>query len=60
MGIRVNYIDKQEFIPLYQQARIETLYERNIRSGFAASGLDLYEPDRVISLLHALIHILSP
>ena len=30
MGLGVNHIDKQEFLPLYQQARSEALYAYNI------------------------------
>jgi hypothetical protein len=56
----VNYIDKQEFLPLYQQARTEALHERNIRSSFAATGLVPYDSDRVLSILHAPIHTPSP
>jgi hypothetical protein len=60
MGLGVNHIDKQEFLLLYQQARAEALHESNIRSGFAATGLVPYEPDRVLSLLQAQIQTPSP
>jgi len=60
MGLGVNHIDKQEFLPLYQLARIEALHERNIRSGFSATGLVPYQLDRVLSLLHALLRTPSP
>jgi len=30
MGLGVNYINKQEFLPLYQQARAEALHKKNI------------------------------
>ena len=45
----VNHIDKQEFLRLYYEARKEALHERNIRSGFAATGLVPCNPDRVLS-----------
>jgi hypothetical protein len=55
MGLGVNHIDKQDFLPFYQLARHEALREANIRSGFAAIGLVLYEPNRVLSILHTQI-----
>ena len=60
ISLGVNHIDKQEFLRLYQQARAEALHENNIRSGFAATGLVPYEPDRVLSLLHAQFRTPSP
>jgi hypothetical protein len=60
MSLGVNHIDKQDFLPLYQQARAESLYEKTIHSGFAATGLVPYEPDRVLSLLHAQFHTPIP
>jgi hypothetical protein len=60
MGAGVNHIDKQEFLPLYQRARFEALSKQNIQSGFAATGLILYNPDRVLSLIHAQFKTLSP
>jgi len=52
MSLGVNHINKQEFLPLYQQARAEALHEKNVQSGFAATGLVPYEPDCVLSLFH--------
>jgi len=60
MSLGVNHIDKQEFLPLYQQARAEALHESNLRSGFAATGLVPYEPNRVLSLLHTQYNTPSP
>jgi hypothetical protein len=60
MSLGVNHIDKQEFLPLYQQARREALHTSNIRSGFAAAGLVPYDPTRVLSLLHAQLRTPSP
>ncbi|TID24025.1 Transposase Tan1 [Venturia nashicola] len=56
MGLGINHINKQEFLLLYQQARAEALHERNVRSGFTATGL----VPNVLSLLHAQIHTPSP
>ena len=52
MSLSINYIDKQEFLPLYQQARMEALHENNIYSGFIATGLIPYKLDRVLLLLY--------
>jgi hypothetical protein len=60
MRLSVNYINKQEFLPLYQQARAEALHESNLRSSFAAIGLVPYEPDRVLSYLHTQYYTPSP
>jgi len=60
MSLGVNQIDKQEFLSIYQEARAEALHQNNIRSGFAATGLVPYKPDRVLSLLHAQYHMPSP
>jgi len=30
ISLSINYIDKQEFLPLYQQARAKALYEKNV------------------------------
>jgi hypothetical protein len=43
-----NHIDKLDFLAAYPQARVSTLKPDNILSGFAATGLVPYNPDRVI------------
>ena len=62
MSFDINQIDKQEFLSVYQQARAEALHQSNVRSGFAATGLVPYDPDRVLSLLYIQYHnhTLSP
>jgi hypothetical protein len=55
-GRGVNHIDKPEFLPLYRQARQTALYQNNMQAGFAATSLVPYNPDRVLSLLHAECH----
>ncbi|MDP1994524.1 MAG: transposase [Ignavibacteria bacterium] len=60
MSSGVNYIDKNEFLPMFKQARAEALHEDNIKSGFSATGLVPYNPDRVLSLLHVQYHTVSP
>jgi hypothetical protein len=60
MSLGVNHIDKQEFLLLYQQARLDAIYKDNIKSGFAATGLVPYNPERVLSILHAPVNTPSP
>ena len=56
----IQYINKQEFLRLYQQARMEVLHSSNIQSGFAAIGLILYNLDRVLSRLYIQLCTLTP
>ena len=60
MRLHINHIDKQEFLLLYQQSRAEALNEKNILSGFAATGLAPYNPDRVLCHLHVQIRTPTP
>lgn len=56
----INHVNKYEFLPLYRQARQTALHQSNIRAGFAATGLVLYNPDYVLSQLHAEYQTPSP
>ena len=60
MSRGVNHIDKYDFLPLFQQTRTESLHQNNIRNGFAAIDLVLFDPDRVLSVLHEQYHTPSP
>ena len=60
INLGTNHIDKQDFLLFYQKARLEALHEKNIESGFAATGFVPYEPNRVLSLLHVQFHPASP
>ena len=60
MRLGINHIDKLEFLAIYKQARTESITENNIRSGFAATGLVPYDPDRVLSGLHIQMRTPSP
>src|SRR5450432_1342095 len=48
----VNHIDKQEFLEAYYKARKETMTFSNIQSSFAATGIHLYDPERVLAKLN--------
>jgi hypothetical protein len=56
----IDHIDKQEFLRLYQQARPEALYKNNIQSGFRATGINPYDPDQVLTVLHTTLRTPSP
>ena len=47
----VNHIDKHDFLQAYLIARTEAASIANIQSGFAATGLVPYDPERVLSKL---------
>jgi predicted Fe-Mo cluster-binding NifX family protein len=44
----VNTIDKQHFTALYSPAREKAFTSKNIKAGFAATGLFPFNPDRVL------------
>ena len=50
--VRVNYIDKPDFLSAYSTACIEALTLNIVRSGFTATRLVLYDPERVLSKLN--------
>ena len=52
IGRGVNCINKRKFLPLYRQARQTALHQNNIQAGFAATGLVLYSPKRVLVQLY--------
>jgi hypothetical protein len=48
----VSHIDKSDFLSAYFTARIEALTLNIVRSGFAATGLVPYDPERVLLKLN--------
>jgi len=52
MRVGVNYINKSDFLLAYLTARTESLTSNTICSGFAATGLVPYDPERVLSKLN--------
>jgi uncharacterized protein YjaZ len=42
MALDINYIDKDEFLTIYSSVCMEPLNEKNIQSGFRATGLAPY------------------
>ncbi|KAM4061094.1 DDE superfamily endonuclease [Hirsutella rhossiliensis] len=47
----IHHIDKQDFLPIYLEARRQALSPSNIRSGFMATGLFPFDPNGVLSRL---------
>jgi hypothetical protein len=56
----LNYIDKPDFLTAYISARQESITPDTIRSGFAATGLVLFDPERVLSRLNTHLRTLTP
>jgi hypothetical protein len=49
--VGVHHIDKEDFLIIYPSVRALALNEKNIKSGFRATGLIPYDPQRVLSNL---------
>jgi hypothetical protein len=60
MRLGVNHISKEEFLTAYLRAHKSSFITSNIQAGFAATGLVLDEPDRVLSNLDPVIRTPSP
>jgi hypothetical protein len=58
--LSINHIDKEEFLQLYYPAHVQAITEKNIWSGFTATGLVPYDPDRVLSTLNPVVRTPSP
>jgi hypothetical protein len=58
--LSVNHINKDEFLQLYHPAHAQAITEKNIRSGFTATGLVPFDPDRVLSTLNPTVRTPSP
>jgi hypothetical protein len=58
--VGVNYIDKVDFLRAYYTARIAAITTSTIRSGFVATGLVLYDPDRVLTKLCTQLRTPTP
>ena len=59
MRLRINHITKLEFILAFGQA-FKAFTEQNIKAGFRATGLVLYNPERVISCLDLRLRTPTP
>jgi len=56
----VNHINKQDFLEAYYNAHVETMNPANIQSSFTATGVLLYDPERVLSKLNTQLRTPTP
>lgn len=60
MRLGINHITKEDFLAEYHIAHEQAITKKNILSGFAASGLIPFDPERVLSTLSPIIRTPSP
>ena len=60
MRVGYNHIDKTDFLPAYMSARTEAITTDIARSGFAATGIVPYDPERVLSKLNTQLRTPTP
>jgi hypothetical protein len=61
MRLSINHITKEEFLPTFFIAHQQTMTTRNITSGFRATSLVPFDPERVLENLGPIIEAtLSP
>ena len=60
MALGINHIDKDHFLTVYASVRKEALSQKNILSGFKATGLVPYDPEQVLSRLNTQLHTPTP
>jgi len=60
MRVGINHIDKDDFLTLYQEIRPAVFQSGTIQSGFRATGIIPFDPDRVLSELHVQMQTPSP
>ncbi|BCR88024.1 uncharacterized protein ACHE_40588S [Aspergillus chevalieri] len=60
MRLRINHIDKFNFLEAYPHTRFETFKPETIRNSFAAAGLVPFDPDRVLSKLNIRLRTPTP
>ena len=60
MQVGINYINKDDFLTLYKEICPAVFQSATIQSGFKATGITPFNPDRVLSELHIQMQTLSP
>jgi hypothetical protein len=60
MRLRINHINKLDFLEVYPSARIEAFKSETIKNSFAGAGLIPYNPDRVLSKLDIRLRTPTP
>jgi hypothetical protein len=57
---RINYINKENFLPAFKAAFSKAITAENVRAGFRGAGLVLHNPDVVLSKLDVRLRTLTP
>ncbi|KAL1954183.1 hypothetical protein VTO42DRAFT_1539 [Malbranchea cinnamomea] len=60
MRLGINHIDKDKFLAIYSSIRPAVLSEKDIQSGFRATGLVPYDPEQVLAQLNTHMHTPTP
>jgi hypothetical protein len=60
MRVGINYINKDDFLTLYQEIRPAIFQSATIQSGFRATGIVPFDPDQVLLELHVQMQTLLP
>jgi hypothetical protein len=55
MRLSINHITKEEFLPAFSTAHQQTITVETISSGFRATGLVPFNPERVLESLSPII-----
>jgi hypothetical protein len=55
MRLSINHITKEEFLPAFFTAYQQIMTTRNITSGFRATGLAPFDPERVLENLGPVV-----
>jgi hypothetical protein len=55
MRLGINHITKEEFLPAFFTAHQQVMTAENIASGFKATGLIPYDPERVLDKLSPIV-----
>jgi hypothetical protein len=60
MRLGFNHISKEDFLDLYHTAHDQAITQKNIQSGFRATGLLPFDPEVVLSIISPIICTPSP
>lgn len=60
MRLRINYIDKLDFLETYPYARIKAFKSNTIKNSFRVAGLIPFCPNRVLSNLNIYLRTPTP
>jgi hypothetical protein len=60
MRLGCNHIDKFDFLKVYPAAHLDVFKPLNIQNGFAAAGIYLFNPKRVLKKLNICVSTPTP